>query len=567
MPAKIDHIIDRLDSIRVAVYYRMSDDKQEGSIERQRAAVLAYCKKKGYIIVREYIDEGIPGDRLDRPAFQRLLADAQRGLFSLIVVDEPSRLSRSDPLTFLADIARPLRDAKVSVDSVSAGVQDWSDLANLILATVRADRSAAEVRDMSRRVLGGCMRALGLGRLPGGTPPYGYVAREGGYETDPITGRRRRIIWWETDPLRGEAVRYAFVRYDRGGITLEGLANELTARGFPPPDRKGSRRKAAPAWNWDSVKRILKRLVYTGVVVWGQRSQGKYNRITGAPGKADGGPREQANDPSVWLVRPGSHEALTSREVFDRIAQRLADHHRGGRGPHNLGRYVLSGLCRCGHCGRTLAGVPMNGQRLYRCRPKDHTGKVVCGCRAVEEGALLEKVVSALEAALLDEAVWDAALAQARKELEQASAPDRIETLRKRAAELEGQIAAGNRRLLQLPDDRLAGAVEALRELEGELSGLRQLEERLTQEKPVRDIEADLAACREWVGALAGAVPHRDNPEVAGALRGLLVAGVRSVEVHWRTEPFGRKNRYIPTGGVVELHGPNWRTLRQLNAW
>jgi hypothetical protein len=162
----------------------------------------------------------------------------------------------------------------------------------------------------------------------------------------------------------------------------------------------------------------------------------------------------------------------------------------------------------------------MNGQRYYRCRPTNQAGKAVCVWRAVEEGALPEEVVSALEAALLDEAVWEDVLARARRELEQAAAPERAESLRRRAEELEGQIAAGNRRLLQLPDDRLPGAVEALRELEGELAGLRQLEDPLAQEKPVRDVEADLAACWEWVGALAGAVPSREVPEVAGALRG-----------------------------------------------
>jgi hypothetical protein len=362
-------------------------------------------------------------------------------------------------------------------------------------------------------------------------------------------------------------MRYAFARYDRGGITLEGLAGELAERGYPPPERKGSRRKGPPAWTWSVLKRLLKNPAYTGAVVWGRRSQGKYSRINGAPGRADGGRRSEANGPEGWFVRPGSHEALVSPEVFDRVQRRLSDHHRGGRGPDNLGRYLLSGLCRCGHCGRPLAGVSMNGHRLYRCRPVDQAGRKVCGWRAVEEGKLLEQVVVALQAALLDEPVWEAALAQAREELRQAAAPEKAEALRRRMGELEGQVAAGNRRLLQLPDDRLAGAVEALRELEGELAGLRQLQERLAQEKPVRDVEADLAACREWVGALVQAVPRRDVPEVAGALRGLLTVGVRSVAVNWRTESYGRRNRYVPVGGEVELHGSNWRALRQLNGW
>jgi site-specific DNA recombinase len=539
--------------IRVAAYYRMSDDKQEGSIERQQAAVRPSCERKGYVIVREYIDEGIPGDRLDRPAFRQMMADATRGLFSRIVLDEPSRLSRSpSPLDFLADVARPLRDAKVTVDSVSAGLQDWSDLADLILATVRADRCTGEVRDMSRRVLGGCLRALGDGKLPGGTVLYGYVHREGR---------------WETDALRADAVRYAFVRYDRGGITLEQLAFDLAQRGYPPPERKGSRRKKPPAWSAGALKRILKNPQYTGARVWGRRSQGKYNRLTGGPGRADGGRRSEMTDPKNWFVRPGTHEALVTQEVFARVQSRLADYHRGGRGAHNLGGYLLSGLCCCGHCGRLLSGVPLRGTRYYRCRPTDEAGRPVCGWRAVEEGQLLVCVVSALEKTLLDETVWDAALAKARKDLEAAAAPDRVDTLRRRAQELEAQIAAGNRRLLQLPDDRLPGAVAALRELEGELAGLRKLEGRLSQAGPVRDVEADLAACREWVGALTGAIHRLDEPEVAGALRGLLKTGVRRIEVRWRSEPYGKRNRYVPVGGEVELHGCNPGAISQLNGW
>ncbi len=357
--------------IRVGAYYRMSDDKQEGSIARQQAAVRPYCERRGYAVVREYIDAGIPGDRLDRPDFRRLLADAQAGLFSRIVLDEPSRLSRSDPLTFLADVARPLRDAHVVVDSVSDGLQEWNDLANLILATVRADRSAGEVRAMSRRVLGECLRALGSGPMLAGTPPYGYVRREGR---------------WETDPLRADAVRYAFGRYERGGITLEQLAFDLASRNYPPPERKGSPRKNPPAWSAGALKRILKNPQYTGARVWGWRSQGKYTRLAGGPGRADGGRPGEWNDPSSWFVRPGSHEALVTQEVFARVQSRLSDHHRGGRGAHNLGGYLLSGLCSCGHCGRLLSGVPLRGTRYYRCRPTDEAGRPVCGWRSVEEG-------------------------------------------------------------------------------------------------------------------------------------------------------------------------------------
>ena len=59
---------------RAAVYLRMSTDKQDKSIERQRELVIPYAEKKGYRIVATYTDEGISacGPKSDRPAFMRL---------------------------------------------------------------------------------------------------------------------------------------------------------------------------------------------------------------------------------------------------------------------------------------------------------------------------------------------------------------------------------------------------------------------------------------------------------------------------------------------------------------
>ena len=65
--------------IRAVAYYRMSDDKQENSIERQKSQVIPYSVRHGYEIVREYVDEGIAGDEeKKRKAFMRMLADAQQ---------------------------------------------------------------------------------------------------------------------------------------------------------------------------------------------------------------------------------------------------------------------------------------------------------------------------------------------------------------------------------------------------------------------------------------------------------------------------------------------------------
>src|ERR1051326_3057791 len=48
--------------IPAVAYYRMSTDRQEESIDRQKSQVEPYAARQGYLIVREYVDEGIAGD-------------------------------------------------------------------------------------------------------------------------------------------------------------------------------------------------------------------------------------------------------------------------------------------------------------------------------------------------------------------------------------------------------------------------------------------------------------------------------------------------------------------------
>src|SRR5947209_12127715 len=107
--------------IPVAVYYRMSDDRQENSIERQRSQVIPYAKKHGYQIVREYIDLGISGSEITkRKEFQRMLRDAQAGHFQGILIDDKDRFGRFDSIDS-GEIVGPLRRKGVWLEAVAQG--------------------------------------------------------------------------------------------------------------------------------------------------------------------------------------------------------------------------------------------------------------------------------------------------------------------------------------------------------------------------------------------------------------------------------------------------------------
>ena len=84
-----------------AIYCRLSVEDAEKraaereSIRNQRALLLGYAKKQGWAVYDIYADEDYSGLREDRPAFQRLLADAEERKFSIILCKTQSRFTRN----------------------------------------------------------------------------------------------------------------------------------------------------------------------------------------------------------------------------------------------------------------------------------------------------------------------------------------------------------------------------------------------------------------------------------------------------------------------------------------
>ena len=112
-----------------AVYVRVSSKEQvEGySLDAQRRACRDFCMARGYTIVADYADEGVSAhtDNLaKRPAFSRLLDDAEAGRFGVIVVHKMDRFARK--LRVALECLEQLGRAHVGVVSVSEPNLDYS---------------------------------------------------------------------------------------------------------------------------------------------------------------------------------------------------------------------------------------------------------------------------------------------------------------------------------------------------------------------------------------------------------------------------------------------------------
>ncbi len=78
-------------------YIRMSTDRLENSPDRQRREINGLAEREGYRISKWYEDHGMTGTKsANRPEFQALLRDAERGRFEAILLHKQSRFSRED---------------------------------------------------------------------------------------------------------------------------------------------------------------------------------------------------------------------------------------------------------------------------------------------------------------------------------------------------------------------------------------------------------------------------------------------------------------------------------------
>ncbi len=144
--------------MRCAIYARVSTSDQ--SVEMQRRDLGKLAESRGFEIVTEYMDEGVSGSKASRPALDRMLADAKRGKFQVLLVWRLDRLGRS-----LAHLIRLLEDFKVwNVELISFSENlDFTSSTGKLFYSLLAAFSEFERAVICERVRAGMRNARARG--------------------------------------------------------------------------------------------------------------------------------------------------------------------------------------------------------------------------------------------------------------------------------------------------------------------------------------------------------------------------------------------------------------------
>ena len=183
-------------NLRVCFYARVSTDKDEQlhSLSNQISFFKDYISKvPNWEFIDSYIDEGISGTLVKkREEFLRMIEDAKRHKFDLILTKEISRFSRStlDSIKYTQELLSNGVGVYFLNDNINTILPD-SELRLTIMSSIAQD----EVRKLSERVSFGMKRSIDNGVVLGCSNIYGYVKDKGKLVIDDEQAKMIKIIF------------------------------------------------------------------------------------------------------------------------------------------------------------------------------------------------------------------------------------------------------------------------------------------------------------------------------------------------------------------------------------
>ena len=147
--------------MRCAIYARVSTFDQEP--ENQLAEIRRYIAARGWT-GEEYVDRGISGAKDRRPALDRLLIDARRRRFDVVVVWRLDRLGRN--LRHLITLLEELQALGIAFVSLNEGIDATTPAGKLQMHILGAIAEFERAR-IAERVKAGLQRARAQGKRLG----------------------------------------------------------------------------------------------------------------------------------------------------------------------------------------------------------------------------------------------------------------------------------------------------------------------------------------------------------------------------------------------------------------
>ena len=159
---------------RVAAYARVSMETER--LNHSLSAQVSYYseliqKHPGWVYAGVYADDGISGTKVNRPEFQKMLAECEAGNIDIVLTKSISRFARNT--VDLLETVRHLKELGIEVQFEKEHISSLSDDGELMLSLL-ASFAQEESRSISDNVKWGQRKRMEQGIPPGHFRVYGY---------------------------------------------------------------------------------------------------------------------------------------------------------------------------------------------------------------------------------------------------------------------------------------------------------------------------------------------------------------------------------------------------------
>lgn len=380
---------------RIAIYIRLSREDSRSydeseSVTNQRAIIeqhiASFNDGDEYIIVREYVDDGISGTTDDeRDSFQEMLTDIKNGRVNCVIVKDLARSFRnySDQGYYLDDwfprynvrfislFHQPLDSYKEprNMRSIAVPIQG-----------VMNENHCAETSDKVREVFDMKRRN---GEHIGSFAPFGYLKHPEDNNAliidEPAAAVVRDIFNMFLDGMSKNAIVHTL--NEHGVLCPSAYKREVQKLKYTQPSLDPAK---TPLWTSTSVAGILNNRMYCGDMVQGRWRVKSYKIHV-----------QERVPEDEWYIVENTHEPIIERETFEKVQVLLKKDTRTG--PQQKKLYLFSGFLRCADCGKAMARSQVKGTVYYFCRTYKDQSKTACTKHSIKHNRLEAAVLYAVQ--------------------------------------------------------------------------------------------------------------------------------------------------------------------------
>ena len=309
--------------LKVCFYARVSTDKDEQlhSLSAQVSFFNDYISKvPNWHFIGSYIDEGISGTSVKkREEFLRMIEDAKKHKFDLILTKEISRFSRStlDSIKYTQELLQNGVGVYFLNDNINTILPD-SELRLTMMSSIAQD----EVRRLSERVSFGMKRSIDSGVVLGCSNIYGYVKDKG-----------KLVI----DEKQAEMIKIIYGRYANTTDGLSKVSRYLYSLGY--------KSKTGKRLDTTILTRIIENPKYKGYYC------GHKTKVLDYRTK-----KKKKLSESDWIIYKDTENVppIVSEELWERANKKLKQRQESfaSRAVNKAvfqNRYTYSGKIYCGH--------------------------------------------------------------------------------------------------------------------------------------------------------------------------------------------------------------------------